>query len=108
MSRKKDLETMASFVGNSAAHVALLPGKSFALKEAATYTTDASELALSRAWNKDEVEFFKKKARQRTKVELHKRIKAYGFNPKDFDAFFKKAEDYMTEFIDGYFEKNKD
>ena len=51
MSRKKEIREMANLVGNSAAHIALLPDSEFALKEASTYTEDAAETASSRTWS---------------------------------------------------------
>ncbi len=101
MSRKKDLETIASFVGNAAAHVALLPGQSFALKEAATYTDDAYEIASSRKWNNREIEFFREKALQRVASELRSRIKDYGFDEKNYGKFLGISTEYVDDFIKG-------
>jgi len=74
MSRKKEIREMANLVGNSAAHIALLPDSEFALKEASTYTEDAAETASSRTWSTGEMEEFRKLALKRASSEIRKRV----------------------------------
>ena len=99
MSRKRDMEAMASLVGNSAAHVALLPGSSYAQKEASTYTDDAAEIAAGRTWNEKEIREVKKKALARAGSEIRRRIKAYGLAEKDFERYAQIAEGYIEAFV---------
>ncbi len=91
MSRKKDLEKMASLVGNSAAHAALYPDDT-ARREIAVYYDDAYEIASSRTWNRQEIEYFRAKARGRAEREIEKR----GF---DRVKFIEKADAYIENFI---------
>lgn len=99
VSRKKDIETIASLVGNSAAHIALLPESEFALKEATTYTEDAAEIASSRSWNAKEIQETRSKALKRAKSELRKRIPKYGLNERDSARYEEKALGYINKFI---------
>ena len=91
MSRKKELEKMASLVGNSAAHASVYPDET-ARKEIGVYYEDAFELASARAWNRREIEYFRGKARKRAENEVKKR----GFTGK---TFTEKACAYLEDFI---------
>ncbi len=105
MSRKKDIETLASLLGNSAAHVALLPDSEYAQKEATTYTTDAYEIAATRTFNRKEITTLREKAVRRAENEIRKRIKVYKFDIKKLPDFFTAAERYIDEFINEAIEK---
>lgn len=91
MSRKKELEKMASLVGNSAAHASVYPDET-ARREISVYYEDAFELASARAWNPREIEYFRGKARKRAENEVEKR----GFTGKNFIG---NAYAYIEEFI---------
>lgn len=90
---------MASLVGNSAAHIALLPESDYARKEATTYTTDAAEIAAGRTWNTDEIAELRTRALSRAKSEIKKRIPRYGFPKENFDRFVGYAQEYIDRFI---------
>lgn len=98
MSRKDDLEEMASLVGNSAAHVALLEEE----KESRIYTEQAAEIASKRGWNERERGYFREKALARAKNEIGKRIKRYGLDPKNFENYMEKAAQYIEEFVETF------
>lgn len=98
---------MASFIGNSAAHIALLPDSKYAQKEATTYTSDASEIASERTWNRKEIEELRKKALTRAKSEIKKRIGRYGFERKNIDDYVTKALEYIDRFLEENVEEDK-
>jgi hypothetical protein len=95
MTRKGDLNAMASLVGNAAAHVALFKEE----KESPIYTEQAAEIASRRSWNKREIEYFREKATTRAKSEIEKRIERYGLNPKNFEIYMERATKYIEEFV---------
>ena len=90
---------MANLIGNSAAHIALLPDSEFAQKEASTYTEDASETAACRTWTEREINDFKELAKRRAISELKERIKKYGLSEKQLDDFVARAEKYISAFV---------
>lgn len=91
MSRKKDLDKIASLIGNSAAHVAIYPDET-ARKEITTYYDDAYRIASSRTWNQQEIEYFRGKASGRAEKELGKR----GFKKP---TLIEKTHAYIEDFI---------
>jgi len=98
MSRKDDLNKMASLVGNAAAHVALFKEE----KESPIYTEQATEVASKRSWNEREIEYFRMTAEARSKNEIEKRIKKYGLNPENFEDYMKRAARYIEEFVGAF------
>ena len=72
MSRKSDLNKLANFEGNAAAHGALYRDTA-GIREADLYTDQAAETSASHRWNDDEVEQFREKARRRAVRELKER-----------------------------------
>ncbi len=100
MSRKAFLDEIANFLGNAAAHAALLPDSPSAQKEVRLYSSEAEETFLSKNWNKEEIEYLKNKAIQRARNEIKNRIERYGFDIKDYEKFSKIAEDYINIFIE--------
>lgn len=98
MSRKDDLNKMASLVGNAAAHVALFKEE----KESPIYTEQAAEVASKRSWNAREIEYFRENAEARAKNEVEKRIKKYGLNPENFENYLKRASQYIKEFVETF------
>lgn len=100
MGRKDDIVSMASLVGNAAAHIALLPESKHALIEVRTYTTDAYEIAVQRSWNINEAELFREKAERGAKAEIRKRIKRYRFDEKRYVEFVARAEEYIKNFME--------
>ena len=105
MSKKKEIKEMANLVGNSAAHIALLPDSEFALKEATTYTDDAAETAAGRTWNEKDVETFKDLAAKRAASEIKARIKRYDLPKNQLDKFIARAERYIDKFASEQMEK---
>lgn len=95
MSRKSDLDRMASLVGNAAAHVALFKEE----KESPLYAGQAAEVASKRSWNEREIEYFCSRADARAKSEIRKRIERYGLDSKDFDTYMERATQYVREFV---------
>jgi hypothetical protein len=98
MSRKDDLNKMASLVGNAAAHMVLFKEE----KESPIYTEQATEVASKRSWNEREIEYFRKNAEARAKNEIEKRIKKYGLNPENFENYMKRATQYIKEFVETF------
>jgi len=98
MSRKDDLNKMASLVGNAAAHAALFKEE----KESPIYTEQAAEIASRRSWNRREIDYFRGKTTTRAKNEIEMRIKRYGLDPKNFENYMKKATSYIEEFVETY------
>ena len=98
MSRKGDLDKMASLVGNAAAHAALFREE----KESPIYTEQATEIASKRSWNKREIDYFREKATTRAKNEIEMRIKRYSLDPKKFEDYMKRAISYIEEFVETY------
>jgi len=105
MSRKKEIREMANLIGNSAAHIALLPDNEFAQKEATTYTEDAADTAAGRTWSDRETAEFMELAKKRAVSELKMRIKKYGLRDSQLDAFTAKAEKYISTFALNHMEK---
>ncbi len=105
MSKKKEIREMANLVGNSAAHIALLPDSEFALKEATTYTEDAAETATARTWNESDLNEFRKLAAKRASSEIKIRVKKYGLPEKQLDKFIARAEKYVSIFVSNYMEQ---
>lgn len=99
MSRKSELGNIAAFLGNAAAHAALLPEDSFAQKEVSMYSSDASGIFLSKHWNEKELSYLRNKAFARAKSEIKRRIVRYGFEEKHLEKFVKVAEEYIVAFI---------
>ena len=99
MSRKDDLDRIVSFLGNAAAHAALLPDDSFARKEVVLYSSDAQDLFMAKHWNADELAYLKEKALARAKGEIRSRMRKYGFAEKDFDRFFLVAVEFVDSFV---------
>jgi len=89
--RRKDLDKIASLVGNSAAHAAIYPDET-ARKEITVYYDDAHTLASARSWNQQEIDYFRKKAKKRAENEIKKR----GFEKT---SFTEKAHTYIEDFI---------
>jgi hypothetical protein len=100
ISRKKDIREMSNFVGNAAAHIALLPDERFAQKEATAYSDDAALTARERTWTESEIEEFTALARKRAESEIKARIKKYNFSEKQLPSFVAKAGEYISSFID--------
>jgi len=96
MSRKDDIRRMASFVGNSAVHVAIY--REGAEKEVRTYMTIASEIAEKRTWNEREIEDFKEMAVRRASSVIKERIKRGDLDEKEFDEALKRAGEYIRGF----------
>ena len=96
---------MANLIGNSAAHIALLPDSEFAQKEATTYTEDAADTAAGRTWSDREIAEFMELAKKRAVSELKARIKKYGLEESQLDAFAAKAEKYISAFASNHMEK---
>ncbi|MEW6222618.1 MAG: hypothetical protein AB1476_04835 [Candidatus Hadarchaeota archaeon] len=98
MSRKDDIRRISSFVGNSAAHVAIY--REGAEKEVGTYMEIASEIAEKRTWNEREIEDFKELATRRASSVLKERIKRGDLDEKEFDGTLKGARIYIDKFAD--------
>ncbi|MBU0532435.1 hypothetical protein KKB44_02995 [Candidatus Micrarchaeota archaeon] len=98
MSKKKEIREMANLIGNSAAHIAILPDSEFALKEASTYTEDAAETAAKRTWNKKDISMFKVFATNRAISEIKRRIKIYDLSGRHLEKFIIRAEKYIEKF----------
>lgn len=98
MSRKDDIRRMASFVGNSVAHVAIY--REGAEKEVRTYMTIASEIAEKRTWNDREIEDFKEMAVRRAGGVIKERIKRGDLDEKEFDEALKRAGEYIDKFVE--------
>src|SRR3989338_11130071 len=94
------LDEIANFLGNAAAHAALLPDSLSAQKEVMLYSSEAEETFLSKNWNKEEIEYLRNKALLRTRNEIKNRIKRYGFDEKDYEKFANIAEQYINQFIE--------
>ncbi len=105
MSRKREIREMANLVGNSAAHIALLPDSDFAMREATAYTDDAAETAAGRTWNEADIERFGELALRRAASEIKERIVRYGIEGADYGALIGKAEKYISAFIENNMEK---
>lgn len=99
MSRKKELDTIASFIGNAAAHAALLPEDKFAQKEVGTYSSEAMDIFIAKHWNDEELKYLKSKALAKAKSEIRSRIPKYGFSEKDFGKFVDIARSFIDRFI---------
>jgi len=97
MSRKDDIRRIASFVGNSAAHVAIY--REGAEKEVRTYTAIAAEIAERKTWNEREIAEFREKARRRAGSEIRRRMKEYGLDEKKFSDFLSVAGEFIERFI---------
>jgi hypothetical protein len=106
MSRKKEIREMANLVGNSAAHIALLPDSEFAQKEATTYTEDAADTAAGRTWTGSEIKDFTERARKRSVSELKARMKKYGLSEKQMDIFVERAQKYILAFASNHLEES--
>lgn len=104
MSRKKEIREMANLVGNSAAHIALLPDSEFAQKEATTYTEDAADTAAGRTWKDSEINDFMARAKNRAISELKARVKKYGLPESKMDVFIARAEKYLSTFASNHME----
>lgn len=98
MSRKDDIRRMASFVGNSAAHVAIYQEE--AEKEVVAYMEIASEIAEKRSWNKREIDDFKELAARRAGSVIKERIKRGDLGEKEFDLALKGAQSYINKFVE--------
>jgi hypothetical protein len=98
MSRKDDLNKMASLVGNAAAHVALFKEE----RESPIYMEQVAEVASKRSWNEREMEYFRENAEARAKNEIEKRIEKYGLNPENFENYMKRAVQYIKEFVETF------
>lgn len=72
MSRKSDLNKLANFEGNAAAHRALYRDAA-GIREADLYTDQAAETGETHTWNDDEVEHFREKAHRRAVRALKQR-----------------------------------
>ncbi len=105
MSKKKEIREMANLVGNSAAHIALLSDSEFALKEASTYTEDATETASSRTWSGKDVEEFRELALKRASSEIKERVGRYGLPKSKTGEFISRAEKYISLFAENHLEK---
>lgn len=105
MSKKKEIREMANLVGNSAAHIALLPDSDFALKEASTYTEDAVDTASSRTWSAREIEEFKELALKRASSEIRERVVRYGLPKGRLGSFISMAERYISLFAENHLEQ---
>ena len=103
MSKKKEIREMANLVGNSAAHIALLSDSEFALKEASTYTEDATETAFSRTWSGSDIEEFRELALKRATSEIKERIERYGLPKSKIEEFISRAEKYIYAFAESHF-----
>jgi len=77
MSRKNILKTMASLIGNAAAHRALEPSSAFSLREAWLYETQATEEAEMRAWNDGDIALFRDRALRYASNVIKKRTYAH-------------------------------
>lgn len=98
MSRKDDIRRMSSFVGNSAAHIAIYHAGGE--KEVGAYMEIASEIAEKRSWNEREIEDFKKLAARRAGSVINERIKRGDLGEKEFDLALKGAQLYINKFVD--------
>lgn len=105
MSRKKEIKEMANLIGNSAAHIALLPDSEFAQKEVSTYTEDAADTAAGRTWTDSETNEFMALANRRAVLEIKARIKKYGLHESHLDAFVAKAQKYISTFASNHMER---
>jgi hypothetical protein len=105
MSKKKEIKEMANLVGNSAAHIALLPDSDFASKEATTYTEDAAETAASRTWNDKDIDAFKDMATKRAISEIKRRAVKYDLPTENLERFISRAEEYISRFASEHMEK---
>jgi hypothetical protein len=105
MSRRRDLREMANLVGNSAAHIAILPDSEFALKEATTYTEDAAETASSRTWSEAEADEFLEMAMRRAASEIKARIARYGLPENRLEDFISRAGKYIKAFAANHMER---
>lgn len=97
MSRKDDIRRMASFVGNSAAHIAIY--QEGAEKEVGAYMEIASEIAEKRTWNEREIEDFKERAARRASSVIKERIKRGDLDEKEFEETLKRVGEYIDEFV---------
>jgi hypothetical protein len=107
MSKKREIREMANLVGNSAAHIALLPDSEFAFKEATTYTEDATETASSRTWSVSDIEEFREIALKRASSEIKERVGRYGFPKNKVEEFISRAERYISLFAESHLEKKE-
>ena len=99
------IREMANLIGNSAAHIALLPDSEFAQREASMYTEDAAETAAGRTWSEIEINEFVVIAKRRAISELKARIIKYGLSKSQLDEFCAKAEKYILTFSLNHLEK---
>ncbi|MFH1221629.1 MAG: hypothetical protein V1492_00925 [Candidatus Micrarchaeota archaeon] len=99
MSRKNELETIASLLGNAAAHAALLPEDDYARKEVSLYSTDAADIFLAKQWNEKELSYLKTKALARARTEIRLRSEKYGFGKENLEKFIKNAEEFIDAFV---------
>lgn len=99
MSRKDEIRKMASFVGNSAAHVGVY-GEEAVEKEITVYMDMAFEIARGRTWSEREVEDFKDGAVRKASSAMKERIRRGDLSEKEFDLALRGAQAYINKFVD--------
>ena len=99
MSRKDEVRKMASFVGNSAAHVGVY-GEEAVEKEVRVYMDMAFEIAGKRTWNKLEIEIFREGAVRRASSVIKERTRRGDLSQKEFDRALEVAKEYIDKFVD--------
>ena len=99
MSRKDEIKKMASFVGNSAAHVGVY-GEEAVEKEITVYVEVALEMARGRTWNGREIEDFKNSAVRKVSGVIKERIRRGDLGEKEFDLALRGARTYIDKFAD--------
>jgi hypothetical protein len=102
LGRRGELDRIASFLGNAAAHAALLPDDPFARKEVTLYSSDAGDLFMAKQWNESELSYLKDKALKRAKNEILARIRRYGFDEKKAGQAIAVAESFIDDFLAGH------
>lgn len=99
MGRKNELDEIASYLGNAAAHAAMLPHDKFAQREVSLYSSDASDLFMAKHWNNEELEYLRAKARTRATTEIRLRIPKYNADEKNLERFLEAANEFIDKFI---------
>lgn len=99
MGRKDEIRKMASFVGNSAAHVGVY-GVEAVEREITVYMDMAFEIARGRTWNERETGDFRDRAVRKAGSVIKERIKRGDLGEKEFDLALKGARAYIDKFVD--------
>lgn len=72
-SRSDDLKTIASFVGNAAAHRAVYGENAFTIREASLYEGMADKIARMRNWNDEELQRLATKSKREARNIMKQR-----------------------------------